>query len=149
MACVLRAERQDLPALLQLYRDLHPDDDPLQPDAAEAVFDRLLLYPGSGIFLLREGERALASCTLIVIPNLTRNGRPYALIENVVTAMDHRKKGYGQRVLCAAIEAAWGVGCYKVMLLTGSKEPGTLDFYAKTGFEQSKTGFQIRRPSTG
>jgi hypothetical protein len=31
------------------------------------------------------------------------------------------------------------------MLLTGSKDPGTLAFYREAGFEQNKTGFQIRR----
>lgn len=41
---------------------------------------------------------------------------------------------------------AWEAGCYKVMLMTGSKRPETLRFYADAGFEQSKTGFQIRRP---
>jgi hypothetical protein len=31
-----------------------------------------------------------------------------------------------------------------VMLMTGSKRPSTLAFYASAGFEQSKTGFQVR-----
>ncbi len=30
--------------------------------------------------------------------------------------------------------------------MTGRNDPGTLDFYRRAGFEQSKTGFQIRRP---
>jgi hypothetical protein len=33
-----------------------------------------------------------------------------------------------------------------VMLMTGRNDPGTLDFYQRAGFQQSKTGFQIRRP---
>lgn len=82
----------------------------------------------------------------MVIPNLTRGGRPYALIENVVTHADHRQRGHGRALLHAAVAAAWEAGCYKVMLMTGSKRPETLRFYADAGFEQSKTGFQIRRP---
>jgi GNAT superfamily N-acetyltransferase len=89
----------------------------------------------------------VTSCTLIVIPNLTRRGAPYALIENVVTHADHRRAGHGRAVLKAAVAAAWAAGCYKVMLLTGRKDAGTLAFYLRAGFEQSKTGFQIRRPA--
>lgn len=29
--------------------------------------------------------------------------------------------------------------------MTGSKDPAVLRFYEKAGFEQSKTGFQMRR----
>ncbi len=29
--------------------------------------------------------------------------------------------------------------------MTGSEEPGTLRLYADVGFEQTKTGFQVRR----
>jgi predicted GNAT family acetyltransferase len=83
---------------------------------------------------------------LIVTPNLTRNGASYALIENVVTHADHRKKGYGAALLAHTAERAWEAGCYKVMLLTGSKNPATLRFYENCGFVQDKTGFQIRRP---
>jgi hypothetical protein len=31
------------------------------------------------------------------------------------------------------------------MLLTGSENPATHAFYRAAGFEQSKTGFQVRR----
>jgi GNAT superfamily N-acetyltransferase len=79
------------------------------------------------------------------VPNLTRGGVPYALIENVVTHAEHRGRGYGKAVLEAAIAKAWELDCYKVMLLTGSKNPATLGFYQSVGFEQTKTGFETRR----
>lgn len=91
------------------------------------------------------GARIVSTCTLIVIPNLTRGGALYALIENVVTHEDFRQLGFAGALLAEAVQRAWYEGCYKVMLLTGSKEPATLAFYASAGFEQSKTGFQIRR----
>lgn len=136
------ATEADLPALLTLYADLHPDEAPLPIEAAAQRLRQLSSYPGSGILLAKGG---VATCTLIVIPNMTRGGAPYALIENVVTLAAHRKRGHGKAVLAAAIEVAWNAGSYKVMLLTGSKNPATLAFYESAGFEQNKTGFQIRR----
>ena len=138
-------EREDLPQLLQLYRHLNPDDTDTPIEAAVANWERLKLYPGSDILVGVVDDVLVASCTLIIIPNLTRGGAPYALIENVVTHADHRRHGYGKAILDAAVEAAWRVECYKAMLLTGSKDPGTLAFYQDVGFAQSKTGFQKRR----
>lgn len=139
------AEESDLQGLLDLYRHLDAKDLRCPPDEAGRIFRRFLLYPGSTILIGTIGEVMVASCTLVVIPNLTRGGRSYALIENVVTHTDHRNRGFGKALLVAAAERAWAEDCYKVMLLTGSKNPATLAFYASAGFEQTKTGFQVRR----
>jgi len=139
------AARGDIPQVLELYRHLDPDDDRTPVEDAVRHWERLSLYPGSGILVACLDETLVATCTLVVIPNLTRGGAPYALIENVVTHAAHRNRGHGKAVLKAATDAAWRAGCYKVMLLTGSKRPETLKFYHDAGFEQSKTGFQIRR----
>jgi GNAT superfamily N-acetyltransferase len=40
------------------------------------------------------------------VPNLTRGGSPYALIENVVTHHDFRKRGFGKQILNFALAAA-------------------------------------------
>lgn len=133
----------DLPGLLALYRHLSNRDLPGDLAHGADVLRQLALWPGSGIVVL--GTPARASCTLIVAPNLSRHGKPYALIENVVTDPAHRRQGLGHHVLAHAIDAAWQAGCYKVMLLTGRSDPGVLRFYERAGFAQTKTGFQIRR----
>jgi GNAT superfamily N-acetyltransferase len=138
-------EEADLPALLELYRDLHPSDPPLVLEDAASVWRRLSGYGGSAVFVGVQQNVLVTTCTLVVIPNLTRGGLPYALIENVVTCANHRKQGHGAAVLKHAIAEAWKHNCYKVMLLTGSKSPATLKFYSGVGFEQNKTGFQIRQ----
>lgn len=139
------ADRQDIPQLLKLYRHLDPDDKETKVGDALKNWELLKQYPGSNILIGCLGEEIVATCTLVVIPNLTRGGAPYALIENVVTDAAYRNKGYGKAILKQATEAAWKADCYKVMLLTGSKRPETLKFYQNAGFEQNKTGFQIRR----
>ena len=139
------ALHSDIPQLLSLYSHLHPADQSPNLGVAERSFEDLQKYDGSTIFVGTIEDVLVASCTLIVIPNLTRNARSYGLIENVVTHNDHRNRGFGKRLLKAAIEAAWEADCYKVMLMTGSKKPSTLAFYESAGFEQSKIGFQVRR----
>lgn len=142
------ATKDDLPLLLNLYRHLNTDDPVLSEADATIIFDELHNYDGSKILVGQIGLEIVSTCTLIVIPNLTRGGTSYALLENVVTHEQYRKRGLARAILQAAIDSAWQHGCYKVMLLTGSKEPGTFEFYEKVGFTQSKTGFQIRRIPT-
>jgi GNAT superfamily N-acetyltransferase len=139
------AQQDDLQDLLDLYGHLDAQDVRCSPKEAIAVFSRFVLYPGSAILIGMIGRDLVASCTVVIIPNLTRGGNPYALIENVVTHPDYRNRGFGKAILNAATERAWIEGCYKVMLMTGSKKPSTIAFYEAAGFEQTKTGFQIRR----
>lgn len=140
---------EDLPAHIALYRHLNPADPPIDLEQAAQVLHRLGRYDGSTIFAGFVAGRPVTSCTLVIVPNLTRGARPYGLIENVVTDASCRGKGYATTILQAAAERAWRHDCYKLMLLTGSKNPATLRFYAKAGFEQSKTGFQMRRTAGG
>ncbi|MEX0370881.1 MAG: GNAT family N-acetyltransferase, partial [Tateyamaria sp.] len=90
-------------------------------------------------------QTLVAMATLHVLPNVTQGGRPYALIENVVTHAGHRGTGAGRRVMDAAIAAAWDADCYKIMLLTG-RTAEARGFYEKLGFvADEKWGMTIRR----
>lgn len=141
------ATEQDLPGLLALLRHLNPDDPTPPPAATAAAWQAMLAMPGLHVFLAERDGQAVASCTLIQVPNLTRGTRPYAFIENVVTHAAHRRQGLGRAVLEAALAAAWAAGCYKAMLLTGSKLESTLRFYAGAGFRRDeKTGLVARPP---
>ncbi len=141
--------QHELPALLALYHYLHPEDEaPSDVDLslvwAQICADDKCHYWGADL----DGE-LVATCTLTVIPNLTRGGRPYGLIENVVTHPDYRKQGLGSQILAYALKIAWAQNCYKVMLLTGSKREATLRFYENAGFKRGvKTGFIAYPEST-
>ena len=78
----------------------------------------------------------------MIIPHLTRVQRPYAFIENVITDEKWRKKGLATACLNYARDIAVNENCYKMMLLTGSKEQSTLDFYERAGYNKNdKTAF--------
>jgi GNAT superfamily N-acetyltransferase len=111
------ADSEDLPKLLSLYRHLDPDDKETTVDDALRNLETLKRFAGSNIIVGCLDENIITTCTLVVIPNLTRDGTPYALIENVVTDTAYRKRGFGKAVLRHATDVAWHAGCYKVMLL--------------------------------
>ena len=98
--------------------------------------------PGYHLLVGELDGRIVSSVTLIVIKNLPRNLRPYALIENVVTHGAFRNRGYAHALMEKASAIAREAGCYKVMLMTGSKLESTLRFYEGCGFNSAdKTGF--------
>lgn len=132
----------DVDALAALYQHLNAGDAPPTPQAVQAVF----AHPGLRHFGAFEGGALIASCNLAVIPNLTRGGRSYGVIENVVTHADHRGRGHGQAVVRHAIEQAWVADAYKVVLTTGKKDPAVWAFYERCGFDPGdKRAFVIRR----
>lgn len=139
------ARLDDVDALLDLYVHLSSNYARYSLEVAQERLLAIQRYDGSAVFVADLEGALVATCTLIVIPNLTRGGRPYALIENVVTHSGHLRKGFGTAVLDTASERAWAHDCYKIMLSIGSKTPSTSAFYERAGFEQSRTGFQKRR----
>ena len=145
-AIIRRATEHDLPEVLNLYRHLHPHESQLEPATAERVWSNLLTSSFMTVIVAQAAEQLLSSCTLAIVPNLSRGGRSYGVIENVVTHADHRKLGLGRRVLTYALEIASQADCYKIHLATGSKRETTLRFYEEAGFERGgKTYFEVRR----
>jgi ribosomal protein S18 acetylase RimI-like enzyme len=104
----------------------------------------MLASPGLTVVVADNEGQVAASCTLAVIPTLSWRGSPFAVIENVGTRPEHRRKGIGHAVLAFAIQRAKEAGCYKVTLSTGSKQESTLHFYESAGFRRNaKTFFEL------
>lgn len=100
------------------------------------------LWRISHIIVAEEDGKIVSSCVCVIIPNLTHGQQPYAFVENVVTHPDCRKKGLATACLEYAGKIAEEADCYKIMLLTGSKEESTLRFYERAGFNRNdKTAF--------
>lgn len=144
---IRNAQRHDMAGMLALYRHLHAEADlPAEEEPlAHQVWNDILCDPKIHCLVTEVEGELIASCVLIMMPNLTHGARPYGLIENVVTHTEYRRRGLGTQILRHALQAAWKQGCYKVMLLTGSKRPEVLRFYEQAGFMQGdKTGFVAR-----
>jgi GNAT superfamily N-acetyltransferase len=141
-------QANELNQLLALYAHLHRSDDPLPDESVlQAVWQELLANPRYKYFGGYLGSELISSCTLTVIPNLTRGCKPYGVIENVVTYASHRNQGHGKALLAHALAHAWSVGCYKVMLLTGRKDEATFKFYESAGFDRHGKQAFLAKPA--
>ena len=139
---IREANKNDLKELLELYLYLHEDSIPNQDKHLENTWKQIMEDKNHHLIVNEIDGKIVSSCVCVIIPNLTRNVRPYAFVENVVTHADYRKKGYASECLDYARTIAKNENCYKMMLLTGSKKAETLRFYEKAGYNSSdKTAF--------
>ena len=135
-------KENELHELLELYLYLHEESVPEMTEHLNDTWNTIMQDKNHHIIVKEEDGRIVSSCVCVIIPNLTRNIRPYAFVENVVTHGDYRKKGYATECLNFAKVIAERENCYKMMLLTGSKEESTLNFYRSAGYNSSdKTAF--------
>ena len=103
---------------------------------------RLVNDPDYHLIAAEEDGKLVSTVTCVIVPNLTHGPRPYAWVENVVTHPDYRGRGLATACLEYAKEIAKRENCYRLILMTGSKLPGTLNFYERAGYDRTeKTGF--------
>lgn len=139
---IREATRDDLKEILQLYLFLHETSVPEESEHLRNTWDSIINDENHHLIVCEIDGRLVASCVCVIIPNLTRNVRPYAFVENVVTHEAYRKKGYATACLDYAKQIAKDNDCYKMMLLTGSKREETLSFYRNAGYNSTdKTAF--------
>ncbi len=139
---IREARKDDLQAMLELYLHLHETSIPEDTAHLRNTWEQIINDPHHHLIVCEVDGKLVSSCVCVIIPNLSKNVRPYAFIENVVTHADYRQKGYATACLMYAKDIALRENCYKMMLLTGSKDPKTWHFYQQAGFNANdKTAF--------
>ncbi len=139
---IREACKEDLNGIMELYLYLNKDEILEPSENLERVWKKIVENEDYHLIVCEVNGKIVSSCTCVIITNLTRNVRPYAFVENVVTHGDYRNKGYATACLDYAKKIAEENNCYKMMLMTGSKRESTLDFYRNAGYNsEDKTAF--------
>mgnify|MGYP001156401219 CR=1 FL=1 len=131
---VREAVKKDLKDILKLYLHLHETSVPQQSGRLSDAWAQILKDENHHLSVNEVGGKIVSTCVCVVIPNLTRDARPYALVENVVTHRDFQSQGLASECLEYAKQIAKQCDCYKMMLLTGSKEERIFHFYRNAGY---------------
>jgi N-acetylglutamate synthase-like GNAT family acetyltransferase len=145
MDIIRNAEKNDFGEILRLYRQLSPlgilPDEKTAADIIESISTNGFMH---FVVIERDGM-LIAACCLAIIPNISRGGRSYCVIENVVTDESCRRQGIGKKLMSAALDIAKENNCYKVMLMSGNKRVEAHRFYEAIGFDgTSKRAFEMR-----
>ncbi|WP_347490615.1 GNAT family N-acetyltransferase [Desulfoscipio sp. XC116] len=139
---IRQINEKDLCGLLELYTRLHNNSLPEMGKDLQELWSEIVHDKNHHIIVAVDDSKIVSSCVLIIVPNLTHGQKPYALIENVITNELHRGQGLASDCLEYAGQIAKQHGCYKIMLMTGSKKESTLNFYRRAGYNsEDKTAF--------
>jgi GNAT superfamily N-acetyltransferase len=132
------ATLDDLPELTELLHDLFSQEEDFRPDREKQIRGlRLILeQPSRGrIFVLRN-ERSIIGMINLLITISTAEGGFVLLLEDLVVHRDHRRSGFGSRLLEHAISFAREKKFLRITLLTDDLDE-TRHFYLKHGFVES------------
>ena len=139
-----RLTEQDLPSLLELYKQLQPDDDS-SIEKSKLVWKKIENNPDIQYFGAIDNDKVVSTCYAAYIPNLTRNNRGICFVENVITDKEYRNRGLASKVIDMAISFAKEKNCYKVILQSGIAREEAHHFYESKGFNgDSKKAFDMR-----
>ena len=141
------AQSGDVDGILALYRELRPGD----PDLPEpkALLRKILSNPDLALIVCECDNALTATCMLAMVPNLASGGRPFGVLEHVVTLNRFRRRGFGRAVLEFALEIAWSRNCYKVILLSGMQRSEAHALYESLGFRGDVERGFVTKPTSG
>lgn len=130
------AVREDVHALLELLPQITSRPDSLTArtldvEASTRIFDQMCSHGNVYVVVGDIGGQLVAALTIAVVPNLTYEGRPWSIIENVVVDRGQRGRGVGKRLMAFAFDLAEQKGCYKVQVLSGPNDD-QVGFYRST-----------------
>src|ERR1700753_3247715 len=147
---IRRARRDDVAAIVAMLADdplgsaRERIEDPLPPPYFSA-FEAVDCDPNIQLVVAENGEGAVIGCLqLCVLPGLSSQGAPRALIEDVRVASHCRSRGIGEQMVQWAITEAREKKCKLVELLTHNSRVDAQRFYVKLGFQQSHKGMTLQ-----
>jgi GNAT superfamily N-acetyltransferase len=139
---VRRARLADAAEIVRLLAQLHPRY-PGDPASATVTLQSILGMPGRFLLVAERAGAMVGTADVLIVPNLTHAGRPWAIVENVVVDERARGSGVGTALLDGTFELARETGCYMLQLLSLNHRAEAHAFYRRLGFAPLAAGFRL------
>lgn len=114
----------------------------LEAEEARTILRRRL-RTGIHTYVALDEGRVAGTTSLVVEQKFIHRGGSCGHIEDVVVHPDYDQRGLGSALVRHAIEQAWQLGCYKVIL---SCFEDLVPFYERLGFRRHDVGMRIDLP---
>ena len=128
---------EDVPELCDLLADLFETESDFSADRKKQANGlRLVLEDGSGrskVFVAVHERRVIGMCSVQVVIS-TSEGRPAAIMEDLVVRREHRGSGFGAALLEAVQEWCLERGITRLQLLADKNNSQALTFYTNMGW---------------
>jgi GNAT superfamily N-acetyltransferase len=132
----------DTASLLQLLAQIHADAEPPDPERSHRALVRILGREDHSLLLAEDDGAPVGSVHVVVVLNLTHDGAPWAIIENLIVDERSRRRGVGRALIEEVVRRARARGCYKIQFLSAAHRFGAHAFYESLGFEASARGYR-------
>jgi GNAT superfamily N-acetyltransferase len=144
-AVIRDATTDDLPAILELMRQLgYPNEASTVTEAHRAALLDIQRTPGQRLLVIEDGSgRVVGTAQFMILPNLSRDALPRAVIENVCVDESVRGRGFGELLSRYCVEQARAAGCFKVALTSNRVRAGAHRFWERQGFAHSHRGYSL------
>jgi ribosomal protein S18 acetylase RimI-like enzyme len=148
-ATIRRARRDDVAVIVGMLADdplgstRERIEDPLPPSYFRG-FEAIENDSNIQLVVAEEGGSVVGCLQLCVLPGLSSQGAPRALIEDVRVARHCRSRGIGEKLVQWAIAEAQARGCKLVELFTHNTRVDAQRFYKRLGFQPSHVGMTRR-----
>lgn len=143
MIIIRQATQVDIPRILELYEELAGERQNIPSETVQRVFSEILALPNQYFLVAERDNFVLGTLFLQIVPNLSHNAHPWAILENIVVDRRYREQGFGRLLIDHALAICRKAGCYKVQLLSNNKRKEAHQFYRHLGFENSAVGFRM------
>ena len=130
----------DLPHVLRLLGEMYPEDPALSEERSARIWAEIEAQSGRSLLVAQDPAGDLVGTVdCVVVPNLSRDGRPRLIMENLVVSESHRRRGVGRLLMDEVRRTAGREGCYKIQFLA-AQDAYVHAFYRSCGFSQWEGG---------
>lgn len=136
------AVQKDVGRLVDLLSQMHDGTRSHPTRELEATWREILTDPHRFLLVAETQDVLVGTLDLVIVPNLTHDGQPWAMIENIVVDARLRRKGIGRRLMEEAVERARATRCYKIQLVSNERRASAHRLYEVLKFDAPVRGFR-------